>query len=276
MKFADLHLHTSFSDGTYTPSELVLKSLKAGLDAVAVTDHDTVEGLEETIKLGKDNGLEVLPAIELSSERQGCEIHILGYLLDFRDKDLLDKLNFLKKNRVERAYNIIDKLGGLGLKLNPETVFDLSKGGTVGRLHIARAMLKDKLIKSLSEAFQKYIGDSSPAYVAGFKFSPQEAIALIRKSGGIPVLAHPYTIKDDDLLNELISYGIMGLEAYYPEHSQAQVNFYLNLAQEKSLLVTGGSDCHGKAKPEVRIGSIKIPYSLVDKLKARKLELNEK
>jgi len=269
-KFADLHLHTTFSDGTYTPEELVAKSIKAGLSAIAVVDHDTVEGLPDCIAAGIKHGLEIIPGIELSAESEGQEIHVLGYLIDYRSKLLNEKLVFLNKRRVERVYKMAEKLGQMGIKLNPQEVFELSGSGTVGRLHIARAMVKAGLIDSLYDAFHKYIGDECPAYVCGFKFSTQEAIKVIRDSGGIPVLAHPYVVKDDELLHELIRQGLMGLEAYYPEHSQSMINFYLNLAKDNGLLVTGGSDFHGSAKPKVKIGATKIPYELVERLKEAK------
>jgi predicted metal-dependent phosphoesterase TrpH len=266
-KFADLHLHTSFSDGTYSPEELVSNSLKAGLSAVAVCDHDTVEALPFCLDIGLEKGLEVIPGIELSAESDSQEIHILGYFIDYKSKTLNERLQTLNKIRVERVYKIIAKLKHMGLELDPQVVFSISGSGTVGRLHIARAMHKQGLISSVYEAFHKYIGDKGPAYVLGFKFSPEKAIRLIRDSGGVPVLAHPYVIRNDDLLRELIKKGLMGLEVYYPEHSQSMINFYLDLAQRNNLLVTGGSDCHGTAKPEVRIGSVKIPYELVEKLK---------
>jgi predicted metal-dependent phosphoesterase TrpH len=270
VKFADLHLHTVFSDGTYTPAELISESLKAGLSAIAIVDHDTVEGIEPAMEIAKGENIELLPGIELTAEYEGLEIHILGYLVDYKARDLLEKIETLKKNRVERIYKIIAKLNGLGLSLSPEAVFAISKQGTVGRLHVARAMVKEGLTGSVYEAFQKYIGDKSPAYVLGFRFTPDKAIKLIRDAGGIPVLAHPYTLNDDAIILKFIDYGLMGLEVYYPEHSQSMVNFYLDLAKTHNLLITGGSDCHGTAKPEVRIGSIKINYELVEKLKEAK------
>jgi predicted metal-dependent phosphoesterase TrpH len=273
MKFADLHLHTVYSDGTYTPAELVSESQKADLSAIAVADHDTVEGIGPVIEIAESYNIEVLPAIELSSEYETREIHILGYLIDYRNKKLIEKLDFLKKNRVERIYKILDKLKSVGKELNPKTIFDIAGEGTVGRLHVARAMVKDGVVGSVYEAFRKYIGDKCPAYVLDFKFSPIDAIKLIRESGGIPVLAHPYTINRDNLILQLIDYGIMGLEVYYPEHSQSMINFYLSLATKNNLLITGGSDCHGNAKPEVKIGSIKIPYELVEGLKLAKNKL---
>lgn len=268
MKFADLHLHTVYSDGTYTPEELILEALKQDLSAIAVVDHDTVEGIEICLELGKTKGIEVLPGIELTAEYDGLEIHILGYLIDYKNQSLRKKLEDLKRNRIERIYKILDKLRAMDVNLSPETVFEISQEGTVGRLHIARAMVKEGWVTSTTEVFQKYIGDSCPAYVCGFRFSPKEAINLIKEMQGIPVLAHPYVIKRDEWIPQFMDYGLMGLEVYYPEHSQATVNYYLNLAQEFNLLVTGGSDCHGNAKPEVKMGSIKIPYELVEKLKA--------
>lgn len=273
MKFADLHLHTIFSDGTYSPEELISESVKSGLYSVAVVDHDTVEGIIPCLDIGGLKSIEVLPGIELSAEYDGREVHILGYLIDYKNKGLREKLETLKQNRIDRIYKIVDKLKNLGIALKPEAVFSVAKHGTAGRLHIARAMAEEGLVRSVQEAFQKYIGDKCPAYVLGFRFSPQEAIKLIKAAGGIPVLAHPYTLNNDDFLYKFIEDGIMGLEVYYPEHSQSTVNFYLGIAKKHNLLVTGGSDCHGSAKPEVRIGSVKVPYDLVEKLKDAKRKL---
>lgn len=267
VKFADLHLHTLFSDGTYTPKELISKSLNAGLAAISVVDHDTVDGIAPTIETAKTEDIEVLSGIELSAEENGSEIHILGYLIDYKDEDLRKKLEFLRENRIERIYKILDKLKDIGIRLEAKAVFAIAKGGTVGRLHVARGMVAEGLVNSIQAAFQKYIGDRCPAYVCNFKFSPQDAIKCIRDAGGIPVLAHPYTLNRDNLIPKFIDYGLMGLEAYYPEHTQGMTNFYLGLAKKYNLLVTGGSDCHGNAKPEIKIGSVKIPYELVEKMK---------
>lgn len=273
MKFADLHLHTVFSDGTYTPEELISASHRAGLSAIAVVDHDTTDGIAPAMEAAGKKGIEVLPGIELSAEYEGSEVHILGYLVDYKDSSLIKGLDTLKKNRVERIYKIIEKLKSIGIDLKPESVFDIAGEGTVGRLHIARALVKEKKAASIFESFQKYIGDKCPAYCLGFKFSPEEAINLIKEAKGIPVLAHPYTFHNDELIPKFIDWGIMGLEVYYPEHSQSMMNYYLNIVREHDLLATGGSDCHGKAKPDVKIGCMKIPYELVDKLKAAKVKI---
>jgi 3',5'-nucleoside bisphosphate phosphatase len=270
MKFVDLHLHTIFSDGTYTVEQLISKSAEAGLAAISITDHDTVKGIPEGMEIARAKNIELLPGIEFTAAHLGQEIHILGYLIDYESQALIAKLDSLKNNRIERIYKIVDKLKDAGVVLDPEAVFSLSNGGTVGRLHVARALVKEGKVSSVMEAFARFIGDKSSAYVLGFRLSPKEVIKLIKDAGGISVLAHPYLIRQDDLITEFISYGLMGLEVYYPEHTQSMVNFYLGLAKSNNLLVTGGSDCHGDAKPEVKLGSLKIPYELVERLRQAK------
>ena len=273
MKYADLHLHTIYSDGTFTPEELVKQASKQGLSAIAVVDHDTVEGIDSTMEAAKTQGIEVIPGIELTAEWDGLEIHILGYLIDYKNKKLLERLEILAENRVERIYKIADKLKSIGIKLDPDSVFEISEEGTVGRLHVARAMVKEGIVSTTGEAFQKYLGDNGPAYVCGFRFTPQEAIKLLKDAGGVPVLAHPYVLRRDDLIPLFVDYGLMGLEIYYPEHTQSMINLYLDMASQYHLLITGGSDCHGKAKPEVKIGIIKLPYQFVEDLKNSKSKI---
>ncbi|MCX5715245.1 MAG: PHP domain-containing protein [Candidatus Omnitrophica bacterium] len=269
MKFADLHTHTVFSDGTKSPEGLVAEAKKQRLDCIAVCDHDTVGAVSQALSFGSKQGVEVLPGIELSTEFEGIEVHLLGYMIDPQNPALKEKLDFLKNNRVHRIYEIVGRLESLGVKLKPESVFDIANGGTPGRLHIARAMLKEKLVNTINEAFVRFIGDRSPAYVCGFRLEPQEAIRLIKQAGGVSVLAHPYSIKRDELIPVLAAAGLSGLEVYYPEHTQSMINFYLNLAQKYNLLVTGGSDYHGAAKPDVKMGVVRIPYELVEKIKER-------
>jgi predicted metal-dependent phosphoesterase TrpH len=271
MNFADLHLHTIFSDGTLSCEELVSNAGKAGLSAISIVDHDTVDGFARAKESGDQSGLEVISGVELTAEHEGSEIHLLGYLFDPGYQPLLEKLEFLKKTRIERIYKICDKLKkDMDVDLDPQAVFSLSGKGTVGRLHVARAMVKTGLIKSTYEAFYKYIGDRCPGYVSGFKLTPVEAIKLVKAAGGVPVLAHPYTLRRDELIPEFIRMGLMGLEVYYSEHTQGMVNFYLELVRKYGLIATGGSDFHGDAKPEVKLGSIKIPYELVERLKEAK------
>ncbi len=267
MKYADLHLHTLFSDGTYTPEELVEEARNKDLSAISVTDHDTVCGVEPALEAAEAKGIEVIPAIELSAEYDSQEVHILGYFIDHKSENLIQKVAVLRENRISRIHKIADKLKSIGLKLKAQSVFDIAGSGTPGRMHIARAMVKEGLVNSIYEAFEKYIGDKGPAYICGFRLSPLEAIQLIKDAGGVAVLAHPYLLNNDALIPEFVKYGLGGLEAYYPEHTQSMVNFYLGLSRQYNLAVTGGSDFHGQAKPQIAIGAIKIPYELVETLK---------
>jgi len=270
MKYADLHVHTTCSDGTYTPAQLVKEGIKRGISALAIVDHDTTEAIDEALAQAEGSDLEIIPGIELTAQQDNQEIHVLGYFLDYQNKDLLEKLKLIRLNRIERIYKIIANLETLGLKLNPDTVFGISGKATVGRMHIARALVKDGLVGSTAEAFRKYIGDKSPAYVLGFKLTVPEAIKIIQNAGGVAVLAHPYLLHNDALITEFTGYGLQGIEVHYPEHSQAMVNFYLDLAKKLNLLVTGGSDFHGSAKPQIKLGMIKVPLELVEKLRQAK------
>ena len=270
MKYADLHVHTIESDGTYTPAQLVKEAIKRGLSAVAIADHDTVGSVAQALKEAQETELEIIPGIELTSQQDNQEIHMLGYFLDYKQQELLDKLRLVQQNRVSRVYRIVENLKKLGVGLNAQTIFDISGRGTVGRMHIARALLLDGWVDSIAEAFRKYIGDNSPAYVCGFRLSALEAIMLIRDAGGVAVLAHPYILDNDELILKFVGYGLQGLEVYYPEHSQSQINFYLDLAKNLGLLVTGGSDFHGSVKPDIKLGMIKIPLELVEKLRLAK------
>jgi len=270
VKYADLHVHTACSDGTYTPAQLVKEAVARRISALAIVDHDTTEALTEALAEAEGTDLEIIPGIELTAQHEYQEIHLLGYFLDYRNKELLEKLKLVQLNRIQRVYKIVENLEGLGLKLNPEAVFSISGKATVGRMHIARALVKEGLVGSTAEAFRRYIGDKSPAYVLGFRLSVPEAIKLIQSAGGVAVLAHPYMLYNDALIAEFAGYGLEGIEVYYPEHSQAMVNFYLDLAKKLNLLITGGTDFHGSAKPQIKLGMIKIPLELVEKLRLAK------
>lgn len=269
MKLADLHLHTYFSDGTFSAAQLVDEAKKAGLFCIAVTDHDNTQAIEPVKEIAGDS-LEVIPGIELTAQINSSEIHILGYFIDPNYPRLqieLEKINILRR---ERIYKILNKLKDLGVELDPQDVFKISAKGTVGRLHIAKALLNKGIISNIYEAFSKYIGDKCPAYVSNFSLNPKQAFQLIKDSGGIPVLAHPYTTNFDELIPSFIKMGLRGLEVYYPEYPESVINYYLQVAKKYELLVTGGSDCHGTAKPEVTVGKVSIPYELVEKLKEEK------
>ncbi|MDD5006150.1 MAG: PHP domain-containing protein [Candidatus Omnitrophica bacterium] len=269
MKLADLHLHTNFSDGTFSPAELVEEAKKAGLFCISVTDHDSVAAIDEVKKEAADS-LEVIEGIELSAEIISNEVHILGYFINPNYPRLQTELKKIYEIRRQRVYDMCEKLKKLNIDLEPQEVFDISGKATASRLHIAMAMLAKGKITNIYEAFSRYIGNKKPAYVGKFSLNPMDAIKLIKEAGGIPVLAHPYATKCDELIPSFVKAGLRGLEAYYPEHSEIVTNHYLRIADKYGLLVTGGSDCHGTAKPDVGVGKVSIPYELVEKLKEEK------
>jgi len=266
-EYADLHIHTFYSDSTFSPKEVVKKAHEIGLKAIAICDHDCVDGIQPTEKAGSLYGIEVIPAVELTVEENGEEIHMLGYFIDLENPDLLIKLKKFQEGRVTRIYKMLDLLKQRGIDIREEDVFALSGDGSVGRPHVALAMLKARQITYLNEAFNKYIGDGKPCYVGHLKFSPKEAVEMIISAGGVPVLAHPKVGGKDKFIHELVKVGLRGIEVYHTDHNKADEKKYLNIAKAENLLVTGGSDCHGSGKKRVLMGKVKVPYSLVIKLK---------
>lgn len=267
MKYADLHTHTNFSDGTFTPGHLVRQALKEGLSCIAVTDHDAVLAIEPAMQEAEKSGLEIIAGIELSAESNGSEIHILGYCIDWQEPWFQRKLAQICQARKERLLAILEKLRGLGINLDSEPYLQQNAVGSLGRPHIARLLKKQGFVHSIQEAFNRYLGNGQPCYVKKFKLTSREAIEMISRLGGIAVLAHPHNIAKEEIIPELVQSGLKGLEVYYPEYDQATTEHYQNLARQYGLLITGGSDCHGEAKDKLRLGAIKIPYSLVEKLK---------
>jgi len=266
MQRADLHLHTIFSDGDFTPEQLVQEAVKAQLSCIAVTDHDCILGIKPAQEVAPDS-LEVIPAIELTAEQNSLEIHILGYFIDVNNDELNTELDRLHKVRIQRIYDMTEKLNKIAIDVSAEDVFKISQHGCVGRLHIAQVLLEKGHVSNIYEAFNRYIGDKAPCYVSKFSLNPKEAIDLIIRAKGIPVLAHPYVLRNDSLIVSFIEQGIKGLEVYYPEHSQLIIHKYLAIARKFGLLVTGGSDFHGDIKPRISVGHVKVPYKLVEKLK---------
>jgi hypothetical protein len=266
MKFADLHIHTNFSDSTLSPQEVIQYAHKNNLAAVAITDHDCVDGIEPAIKEALPFNIEVIPGIELTAEIDQAEVHILGYLIDYKQDWFIKKLDEIRSTRVKRIYAMVDKLKTLGVNIQPEEVFELARG-SVGRLHLARVLKNDGFVSSLKEAFDNFLGEQSPAYVARFRLSPKGAIEIISRLSGISVLAHPSTMGKDELIPQLVEHGLDGIEVYYPEQAESVTKYYENLANKYNLLITGGSDCHGLARGEILMGRFKIPYELVEKLK---------
>lgn len=275
--YIDLHTHTTASDGTLTPAALVGRARERGLRAVAITDHDTVEGLPEALAEGEKTGFEVVPGVEISVDYNNGEMHILGYYINHTSEPLLASLAQLQEYRRERNPRMILKLREQGMDISIEEVEQAAGGSVVGRPHFAAVMVKKGYVADTREAFDKYLGAGQAAYVKKEKLTPEEGIRLIQAAGGVPVLAHPKYLKDHNadrlsaLLEKLKSVGLKGIEAYYTTHTSAETDLYLELARRHELLVTGGSDFHGANKPEIELGigegNLQIPYELVTELK---------
>jgi predicted metal-dependent phosphoesterase TrpH len=242
---ADLHVHTTASDGLHSPAEVTRLAAARGLDAIAVTDHDTVDGIAPALAASRQVQLEVIPGIELSTDYRNFEVHILGYYIDTGYPRLLALLRQLRESRISRAEKMMAKLAALGYKLEPERVRQISGPAAPGRPHIARALLEKGMVSSLGQAFDTLIAPGGPAYVDRFKLTPAEAIALIREAGGVAVLAHPGLSGGEDMVYELCGFGLQGLEACHPDHNASQSGRFRCLAGELGLFVTGGSDFHG-------------------------------
>lgn len=267
--FADLHLHTHFSDGTFTPEEVAARAIAQHLCAVALTDHDTVEGCDPMAEVSARAGLEFITGLELTCEMEGNEIHLLGYCIDTRHPRLLAELAKFQEVRQNRIREMVSRLNGLNVPLLAETVFALANCRSPGRPHVARALVQSGLCGSLDEAFDRFLKRHRPAWVPKFKMSATDAIELIHESGGVAVFAHPGLNRADDLIPALVEARLDGIECFHTKHSTSTAEHYLILADKHGLLVTGGSDCHGMNKGRPLIGTVKLPYEYVALLKAR-------
>jgi len=272
MKFADLHLHTRFSDGTFSPEELVLHAQNHGLVCIALTDHDTVEGCAPTAAACAAVKMEFIPGTELTAEQDDVEVHVLGYFLDIHNETLLNRIGTFQSVRQSRIHEMVAALNRLGVPLKAESVFALANCKSPGRPHVARALVKEKLIGSLDEAFERYLKKGRPAWVPKTKMSALESVELIHQAGGLAVMAHPGLNRTDDIIPGLVEAGLDGIECFHTKHSTAMSERYLEIADKYHLLVTGGSDCHGYSKIRPLIGTVKLPYEHVEKLKARVAE----
>lgn len=269
MSYADLHLHTNFSDGTYTPEELAVHAKRCELSAVALTDHDTVEGCARMAVACKETGIEFISGTELTAEINGVELHLLGYCIDLDNPNLLNEVSHFQAVRQNRIREMVARLNRLDIPLKAEAVFAIANCRSPGRPHVARALVQAGLCSSLDEAFERYLKINRPAWVPKSKISALRAIHLIHEAGGVAVMAHPGLNRTDDIIPEMVGGGLDGLECFHSKHSTATSQHYLQLADEYHLLVTGGSDCHGMNKGRPLIGSIKLPYQHVERVKER-------
>jgi predicted metal-dependent phosphoesterase TrpH len=265
----DLHVHSTASDGRLTPAQVIKEAAEKGLSYIALADHDTVDGIAAAKKAAQSYpGLTVIPAIEISTDIPQGEVHILGYFIDYTDAEFLARLEEFKHSRRRRAEQMVAKLEKLGVPVEWERVLELAGTSTIGRPHIAQAMLEKGHVASFKEAFDDYLGHGKPAYVEREKMLPAEAVGIIIKAKGLPVLAHPLTTEDPEgLVTELKPAGLVGLEAYYGEYDAEEVEGLVALAQKHGLIATGGSDFHGiEPDEETAIGGADVPLEAAERL----------
>jgi predicted metal-dependent phosphoesterase TrpH len=277
MKAADLHIHTTYSDGTHTPEEVVKVALENELSAIAITDHDITDGIEPALKYGAKVGMEVIPGIELSCEYNSTEIHMLGYYINWENMWFQEKLRIFQKARERRAYYILNKLKDIGIELDEQMLFSQADVGSISRIHFARCLMEMGVVKSLVEAFQKYLIEGRPAFVKKLRVTPEEALNMIHRIGGISILAHPvYGGMNKKFIGKLKKLGLCGVEAYHPSQSPSKVKRLEKIADELNLIKTGGTDSHGGSEEENPIGSNKIDYVHISRLKEIKNKFERK
>ncbi len=276
MSRIDLHTHTNFSDGSFSPAALVELAHKKGLNILAITDHDTTDGIAEAMEAAQSLPLELIPGIELSTEFQGRETHILGYFIDRADPQFQTRLERLRSTRLDRIQHILDRLHTLNVEISLAEIEHVAGSGTIGRPHIAQILINKGYVRGMKEAFERFLGVRGKAYVRRLVPEAAEIIAWITDAGGIPILAHPYWegLNANETVvscRTMVDQGLRGLEVFYGTFSARQISSNLHLARHFGLLVTGGSDFHGTFKPEISIGtgrgSLNVPSTVMDRLR---------
>ncbi|MDR5684297.1 MAG: PHP domain-containing protein [Armatimonadota bacterium] len=266
----DLHTHTTASDGTLSPRELVRLARQVGVGVLGITDHDTVKGVAEALDEGARAGVEVVPGVELSTDVPGTEVHILGYFVDWEADWFAAFLSGMRRARLARAREMVRRLNALGVPITFEDVVRYADGA-IGRPHVARALVERGHVATFDEAFDRYIGRHGPAYVERPRFAPEEAVQTIRAAAGVPVLAHPLWGGEPERIEALVGVGLMGIEAYYPEHTPSQTRSFVELGRRLGLVLTGGSDYHGPGiGSKAPLGSQYVPPQAVEELRKAK------
>jgi len=271
---ADLHVHTKASDGVLTPTELVSLAVSRNLRAIAITDHDSIDGVEEAQAAARGKGILVVPGVEINTDYGKEEVHILGYFINTGSEELNGTLAELRKARTVRAEKIVDQLGRLGLPVCMDRVLEIAGAGSVGRPHIAAALVEKGYALSVRDAFVRYLSRGAPGYVPRYKITPAEAVQIVTGAGGVPVLAHPGLLDQNKrlpahkgLFPELMAAGIKGIEVYYPKHTPEMVRQYEAVCDRCQLISTGGSDYHGPGqKEEGELGDAGVGFAVVIKL----------
>ena len=269
-KKCDLHIHSIFSDSDADVESIFKLAGEKKLSCIAITDHDTVEAIEEAKLYSKITGIELIAAIELSAQKNDSEVHVLGYLIDPHHAKLKEALANMRELRHERLLLMIEKLNSLGMKVDKEEVLLKVTGTIPTRLHLALYLVEKGMALSLRQAFSKYLSPGKPGYVARFKYSVKEAIRVIKDCGGLAFLAHPHLLPEQVWIEEFIGYELDGLEVVYPKLAEGRASVYRNMANKFGLLKSGGSDAHGSYKEFTSVGGVTIPYEWVEEMKARK------
>jgi hypothetical protein len=270
----DLHSHTTASDGQLTPRELVRAAARAGLSVLGVTDHDSTEGLAEAMDEARAHPpLEIVPGIEINCDVEGAEIHLLGYCLEYEAPWFQRFCREQRAERRARIHRILERLAALGMAMDPGEVFARVQEGSAGRPHVARAMVDRGYVRTVREAFDRYLAAGRPGYVPRKELAPADAVRLIRRARGVPVLAHPALSRRDEMIPVLIEAGLLGIECHYPEHSAAERDAYLELCRRHHLVATGGSDFHGPSVRPAKLGTPRLPHAIWDALRAKAEEV---
>jgi hypothetical protein len=266
--FADLHIHTDYSDGFWSPAQVVERVVAEGdLTVIAITDHDITDGVAETRAAAAPHGIEVISAIEASATTDRRPIHILGYFVDIDDPAFLAEQERVVGMRLERMRKMVAKLVAYGIEVDMDELLAFAHRGIVGRLHLAHFLVRQGVVASPEEAFDRYLADDRPCYVPIGSNTPKGAIEMILQAGGVPVLAHPATSQVDELIPAMVRDGLRGIEVWHGTHSPERSRYYASLAKKYGLLASGGSDCHGPGKGEVFIGKVKIGLEVVEALR---------
>lgn len=267
-RLADLHIHTTASDGALKPAQAVQMAADAGLGAIAITDHDNVGGIDEAIEAGKSAGVVVVPGIEISAiYGSKTEVHMLGYFFDHHDSNFISQLNILRDARAERGKKMVERLNDAGVPISFEQVLEIAQGGAIGRPHVARVLVKMGVVSSADSAFGRYLQEGMPGYVPRYKISPFEAVSLIIQAGGVACCAHVGKLNRDELLVELAKQGMRAIEVRHPDHGRAATKYYERFAAKHGLIPTGGSDAHCIACGKTTfVGSVTVSYDIVEQL----------
>lgn len=277
MDTIDLHTHSTFSDGTFTPSQLVKYAEEKGLKAFALTDHDTTEGIKEAKSI--ETNVEVISGVEISTRYDKKEIHIVGLYVNENDADLNKQLKYYREKRVTRNFEILEKLNSLGVNITIDDVKESCTGDVISRAHIAKALVSKGFVGSYTEAFDRYLGDNKCAYVPRETLNYEESMELITKAGGVPVLAHPllYKMSDTNLENMMVKLrqkGLKAVEVYYSTHSNSDTQHVMAMANRVGLIYSGGSDFHGATKPKIDMGTgmgkLAVPYEILEKIRGER------